>query len=367
MNHVRLVLPPRFVFRALLVVFLISVVSYALVVLPGAGAARMAARRLPAVPPGVITGLVWHDFDLDLFPDAGEPPLPGVTITLQDENRAFLASVTTDSEGHYTFTGLGIATYWVIETDPPGFISTTANEVRVQLIGNQGAEVNFGDVLPVTDTPTPVGSPVSLLLAVHAGLDDTYVPTDLASNGVAEPIVRVGRASASNYYAGLRFHQVNVPPGAQIIEARLRLYVTGHGGGLPVEFVILGEAADAAGDFSSSNPLVPLRPRTQAAIDWVLSTWPNGWIDSPDLSGPLQEIVDRPGWAADNPLGLLLLSQQSNAGYLDVRAWDGDATLAAQLHVTFRPPAGWVTPTPTPTPTPPVSSTQWRYLPFVTR
>lgn len=365
MNHVLRAFPPRVVFRTFLAVFLISAVVFTLVVLPGVGVGRAAARRLTAVPPGEITGLVWHDYDLDLFPDADEPPLPGVTVILQNENRAFLSSTTTDAEGHYTFSGLGMITYWVVEIDPPGFISTTANEVRVELIGNQGAEVNFGDTLPVTDTPTPAGSPVTLQLAVRASRDDTYVTTDLGNNNVAAAVVRAGRAAGNIEQAGLRFQQIEIPPGAQVVEARLRLHVAGHGGGLPVGFVIMGEAADAAVDFRSSNPLAPLRPRTQAAVDWLLPAWPDGWIDSPNLSGPLQEIVDRPGWAAGNPLVLLVLSPQSNTGYLDAGAWDGNAALAAQLHVTFRPPAGWATPTPTPTP--PAGAPLKRYLPFVTR
>ncbi len=365
LNHVLLVLPPRFVFRVLLAVLLISTVLFALLVLPGAGSSRAAVPRLPEVPPGVITGLVWHDFDLDLFPDAGEPPLAGVTVLLQDENRVLLSSRITDNEGQYTFSDLGSATYWVIENDPPGFISTTDNEVRVQLIGNQGAEVNFGDVLPVTDTPTPVGPPVVRQVTIQASLDDTYVPGDQGSNAVTDPVIRLGRAPAANVDAGLRFQQIGIPPGARIDEARLRLYATvAHGGGLPVEIVVMGEAADAAANFASSNPLVPLRPRTQAAVDWVVTTWPGGWFESPNLSGPLQEIIDRPGWAAGNPLVLLLLSQQSNTGYLDASAWDGSTALAAQLHVTFHPPAGWATPTPTPTPP---TSTWQHYLPFVTR
>lgn len=369
MNDGLLVSSPRFVVRLFLTLLLCLAILFAVIILPGAGSSRAAAPRLTTVPPGVITGLVWHDYDLDLFPDAGEPPLPGVTIVLQDANRAFLSSTVTDAEGHYTFTNLDIATYWVIEYDPPGFISTTANEVQVQLIGNQGAEVNFGDTLPVTDTPTPAGSPVARLLTVQASLDDTYVPTDLSSNRVSEPVVRVGRAQAGNYHAGLRFQQLDVPPGAQVIEARLRLHTAGHGGSLPVAYVLMGEAADAAANFNSSHPLVPLRPRTQAAVDWLLSTWPDGWFDSPDLSGPLQEIIDRPGWAAGNPLVLLVLSQQSNAGYVDVGAWDGNPAFAAQLQLTFRPPAGWATPTPTPTstPTPPAASAPRHYFPFVPR
>lgn len=363
MNQVLFTSPARFVFRCFLVVFLISSVLFTLIILPGPGTGRAAARRLPAVPPGVIVGLVWHDVDLDLFPDAGEPPLSGVTIILQDADRVFLASTVTDAGGQYSFINLSPADYWVIENDPPGFISTTANEVRVQLIGNQGAEVNFGDVLPVTDTPTPVGFPVSVQRVVQASLDDTYVPTDLASNAVTDPIVRLGRAAGTNHYAGFRFGQVDIPRGAQVVEARLRIYATAaHGGGLPVEYVVAGEAADAAANFGGGNPLVPMRPRTQAAVDWVMPVWPNGWAESPNLAGPLQEIVDRPGWAARNPLVLLVLSQQSNTGYLDVDAWDGSPAHAAQLEVTFHPPSGWVTPTPTPTPP---GAIPRQYLPFV--
>ncbi|QLQ05324.1 MAG: carboxypeptidase regulatory-like domain-containing protein [Anaerolineae bacterium] len=296
-------------FRTFLAVFLISAVVFTLVVLPGVGVGRAAARRLTAVPPGEITGLVWHDYDLDLFPDADEPPLPGVTVILQNENRAFLSSTTTDAEGHYTFSGLGMITYWVVEIDPPGFISTTANEVRVELIGNQGAEVNFGDTLPVTDTPTPAGSPVTLQLAVRASRDDTYVTTDLGNNNVAAAVVR--RPCSRQHRTGRPALPADRDSPWARSSKRLRLHVAGHGGGLPVGFVIMGEAADAAVDFRSSNPLARCG-RTQAAVDWLLPAWPDGWIDSPNLSGPLQEIVDRPGWAAGNPLVLLVLAAEQH-------------------------------------------------------
>ncbi|MGB4977539.1 MAG: hypothetical protein WBR35_12445, partial [Anaerolineae bacterium] len=120
-------------------------------------------------------------------------------------------------------------------------------------------------------------------------------------------------------------------------------------GGLPVQLVVYGEASDAALDFQAANPLAPTRPRTQAAADWPIPNWPAGWIESPNLAGPLQEIIDRPGWTPGAALALFVFSLGSNSGYLDVDAWDGNSALAAQLDMTFRPPPGWTTATPTPT------------------
>jgi len=339
---------------------LILALSLALLCTPdGQAALRLSSPQPPA---GTITGVVWHDLDVDLFPDAGEPRLAGVTITLKDAAQTYLTSTASGADGIYRFDGLSAGVYWVVETDPPGFISTTENNVRVQLIGSQGAEVNFGDVLPFTDTPTPAAPPLAMTLTINAGADDTAVRSDLMVNQVTSPALRLGRDAAYSFTGGFRFRGVNLPVGAQVMEARLRLQPSdAHGGGLPVQWVVYGEASDAALDFQSGNPLAPLRPRTQAAADWLIGSWPTDAIESPNLAGPLQEIIDRPGWSAGSPVTLLVFSLSSNTGYLDVNAWDGNPALAAHLQITFRPPPGWSTPTPTATatgtPTPTATAT----------
>jgi hypothetical protein len=316
----------------------------------------------PQPPAGTITGVVWHDLDVDLFPDANEPRLAGVTITLKDAAQTYLTSTVSGADGVYRFDGLSAGVYWVVETDPPGFISTTDNNVRVQLIGSQGAEVNFGDVLPFTDTPTPAVTPLVMSLTIAAGADDTAVRSDLAVNQVTSPALRLGRDGVYSFAGGFRFGSVNLPVGAQVTEARLRLQPNGaHSGGLPVQWVVHGEASDAAPDFQPNNPWAPLRPRTQAAADWLVDNWPTDAVESPNLAGPLQEIIDRPGWSAGSAVAFLLFSLSSNTGYLDVHAWDGNPAWAARLEITFRPPPGWSTPTPTPTatgtPTPTATAT----------
>ena len=339
---------------------LILALSLALLCTPDGQAAQRLSSPQP--PAGTITGVVWHDLDVDLFPDANEPRLADVTITLRDAAQAYLTRTVSGADGIYRFDGLSAGVYWVVETDPPGFISTTDNNVRVQLIGSQGAEVNFGDVLPFTDTPTPAVTPLVMTFTINAGPDDTAVRSDLGVNQVTSPALRLGRDGAYSFVGGFRFGSVNLPVGAQVTEARLRLQPSGaHGGGLPVQWVVHGEASDAAPDFQPSNPLAPLRPRTQAAADWLVDSWPTDAVESPNLAGPLQEIIDRPGWSAGSAMAFLVFSLSSNTGYLDVHAWDGNPTLAARLEITFRPPPGWSTPTPTATgtgtPTPTLTAT----------
>ena len=189
-------------------------------------------------------------------------------------------------------------------------------------------------------------------MRVNAGADDTAVRSDLTINQVTSPTLRLGRDAAYSFAGGFRFRSVNLPVGAQVIEARLRLQPSGaHGGGLPVQWVVHGEASDAAPDFQPNNPLAPLRPRTQAAADWLVDNWPTDAVESPNLAGPLQEIIDRPGWSAGGAVAFLIFSLSSNTGYLDVNAWDGNPAWAARLQITFRPPLGWSTPTPTSTAT----------------
>ncbi|MEM7139543.1 MAG: SdrD B-like domain-containing protein [Actinomycetota bacterium] len=58
------------------------------------------------VPPYEIGNLVWFDDDNDGVRDAGEDPVPGVTVTLLDDGGVVIATEITDADGHYEFDGL---------------------------------------------------------------------------------------------------------------------------------------------------------------------------------------------------------------------------------------------------------------------
>lgn len=105
--------------------------------------------------PGSISGTVLADTDND---DDGDVPINGVMLTLKDSNGADIDSdagtpgtqpttATTALNGTYSFTGLFAGTYRVVETDPAGYLSVTANTVSpvAVTVGANTGNVNFVD------------------------------------------------------------------------------------------------------------------------------------------------------------------------------------------------------------------------------
>jgi serine-aspartate repeat-containing protein C/D/E len=73
------------------------------------------------IPPGSLAGRVFSDPDGDCTFDPGDTPLSGVTIELLDAQGQLGRTTTTDSSGHYEFTGLAPGMYAVRERQPSGF------------------------------------------------------------------------------------------------------------------------------------------------------------------------------------------------------------------------------------------------------
>jgi protocatechuate 3,4-dioxygenase beta subunit len=72
---------------------------------------------------------VFEDIDADGIQDAGEPGIPGVTVTLLDENgRPTGATTTTNFSGFYSFTNLVPGTYVVEFSEPANFGPSPANQ-----------------------------------------------------------------------------------------------------------------------------------------------------------------------------------------------------------------------------------------------
>ena len=165
--------------------------------------------------------------------------------------------------------------------------------------------------------------PLTTSARVVAGDDDTSVREDTGENLADWDKLRLGR-SAYAYTNGLRFQDLDLPPGAAITQATLSLHYADWLRGLPVPLTIYAENVDSSVSFGSANPLANLRPRTTAAIPWTITSTPVGWLDSPDLATLVQEVIDRPGWQKGNDLSLLIRSAAVDTGshYLDVAAWD---------------------------------------------
>jgi len=112
--------------------------------------------KIPSSTLSSINGIVFNDANANGIQDPGETPLSGVTIQLRDNTGAVIATTTTNASGGYSFTNLPAGTYMVTEIDPPGFISTTLNNVAVNLSAGTTATVHFGDQ---TTGPAQIADP----------------------------------------------------------------------------------------------------------------------------------------------------------------------------------------------------------------
>jgi uncharacterized repeat protein (TIGR01451 family) len=89
-----------------------------------------------------IYGTVFDDGDSDGTWDADEEGLANVRLRLDGST-----SARTDGYGRYTFSTTVAGSHTVVETDPPGYLSTTPNSVNQSVSLGQGYRIDFGDVL----------------------------------------------------------------------------------------------------------------------------------------------------------------------------------------------------------------------------
>ncbi len=86
---------------------------------------KLEARETPAIfVPSDISGRVFVDCNNNGVFDAGEEPIPGVTINLTGTdifNKPIAATVVTAADGTYKFAKLDPGTYNIVETQPAGF------------------------------------------------------------------------------------------------------------------------------------------------------------------------------------------------------------------------------------------------------
>lgn len=99
----------------------------------------------PTVTPCMadVTGLVWNDANGNGSKEVDELPLAHAIVTVWRADVA-LRSVITGEDGQYNFSGLASGLYRLVETDPPGYRSTTTNSEVIQAECG-GTTQDFGD------------------------------------------------------------------------------------------------------------------------------------------------------------------------------------------------------------------------------
>jgi type IV pilus assembly protein PilY1 len=146
---------------------------------------------------------------------------------------------------------------------------------------------------------------------------------------------------------GLRFANLQVPPGVTITDARLVFNASDPGVNsakptdLPVAITISAEAASSAGLFVSGfgNDVIT-RTRVPDSVVWNPPVWTVGTNHtSPDLSQVIDAVVNGvPGWASGNNLAILLNS--GPGGSRIATSHDTSPGDAPQLRITMRAKIG---------------------------
>jgi Subtilase family len=149
-----------------------------------------------------------------------------------------------------------------------------------------------------------------------------------------EPALAVGQE-----VAGMRFRHLEIPQGARIIKATLKLCSYTSDLRADLTAVIHAEAADDVDEFGSDHRVSGATTTNASQVwQWESPAWSsNTWYESPDISQVIQEVVDRSGWSTSSSIAILC----SADGYAstDRRFWsyDGNSDNAVQLEITYQP------------------------------
>ena len=184
--------------------------------------------------------------------------------------------------------------------------------------------------------------------------DDAHERTD---TGLVYPLLDtvttgVG-ADGATYSGGFLFRNLDIPQGSRVVSATLQLYAVFQSG-VPVPLVISGENTGQAQDFYDGAGDISARVRTSSAVSFTVTSRVGGWVNSPDLTSVVQEILERGDWAAGNNLALLIDPAPGAKTYATWASYERSPQLAARLLVRYEQPP---TPTPTVTFTPTVTNT----------
>ena len=184
------------------------------------------------------TGLNFGDFQLaavsgELFNDvkdngtlgSGDPGLAGWTIDLFNSASKVVAATTTDSNGDYSFTGVGPGTYTVAEVLQPGYVQTAPSSGGLTVTTSSGATFTAEDLgvfkavsLAVSGLATTPASGLQSGMSLVVQWTDTNTGTLPASGSFTDQVVitntTTGSVLATGYVTYNAASQGNLAAGA---------------------------------------------------------------------------------------------------------------------------------------------------------
>ena len=208
------------------------------------------------------------------------------------------------------------------------FFTTEDNRGRQPLLelSYEPASVDFNDTCLKRKTLVSVaGSQDDAVENLTTGVVDTE----------SEELV-TSEASELNLIA-VKFNGLDIPQGASILDARLRLQSQGFTGGV-IDATVFGDSTANSTYFNAGTPAgLSSRPSTGATVSWLgLEQLDEGsLLESPNLSAIVQEIVNKADWVPRNNI-TIMLNPTSSAGRYNFSALDGEDAQGAELAIDYQ-------------------------------
>jgi hypothetical protein len=223
----------------------------------------------------------------------------------------------------------------------PANIDTTATFTDpgtyvLQLAANDGSVSTFDNVqVVVQPAPTGGGGSATVEVRIAVGTDDTEESATGSHSASSSDLELVN--DGTNQLVGLRFASLAVPKGAVVTRAYVQ-FAADEAQSEATSLTIHGQAADNAATFSTATK-PSTRTRTSASATWSPPPWTTAGQAgtdqrTSDLAMPVQEILNRPGWASGNALVLII----TGTGHRTAASFEGSATAAPLLHVEYTVP-----------------------------
>ena len=155
--------------------------------------------------------------------------------------------------------------------------------------------------------------------------------------------LKAGMYSSTLYSFGVRFRNFTVPRGSKIQSAKIKLYIPYTWSHDDPNCKIWGHDVGDSPPFQLGENLPDLinRPRTSVYVYWsAADVGTQTWVETPDISSIIQEIVDRSDWQFGNAITILFIGEKTGESYHCIQAgtYDLNKNNAPKLEVTYIPP-----------------------------
>ena len=113
-----------------------------------------------------------------------------------------------------------------------------------------------------------------------------------------------------SYSFGVRFINIDIPKGAEIINASVSIYSTGTPGHSHPNCIIYCDNTSYSVNFSECGVLnICGRNYTKSSVIWNTTVPYGEWVFTPSIKNLIQDIINRDDWEKGNPITVLFISR----------------------------------------------------------